>query len=108
MKAFEADVPHPEIVWAEPAVPPPPAPVPAPMAQPVPVPTPMPTAPPPAYAPPLPQSRPPAAPAPAAAVNGTAHEASDGTPDPVDMVNWTDADWNAWLAAKQAETGSGA
>ncbi|GAA0622804.1 hypothetical protein GCM10009547_27230 [Sporichthya brevicatena] len=141
MKAFEADIPHPEVVWADPApapVPvgvdptavPGPAPVPAPPAPPTP-PTPpstapvippppiappgtpiAPAAPAPATAPAVPPTPPPA-PAPAApgSSNGPVGAASaaartaDGAPDPIDMANWTDADWDAWLARKQSEAG---
>jgi putative ABC transport system ATP-binding protein len=59
MKAFEADVPHPEVVWAD-------------------------------YTP---------AEAAAAPVNGSEAPTDDG-PDALDMANWTDADWDAWLARK--------
>jgi putative ABC transport system ATP-binding protein len=131
MKAFEADVPHPEVVWAEPSyVPPTPVPTPVPTPEtpawapapasdhvpPPPAFTPPPTegstarrmpvappvAPPPAASPPV--APPPAEAAPAAAASSNGPVA----PDAVDMANWTDADWDAWLSRKQTETGSGA
>jgi putative ABC transport system ATP-binding protein len=84
MKAFEADVPHPEVIWSEvPAI----SPVPASPTHPVL--TPMPVTPPPSS-------------------NGAAPIAAAADPDPVDMANWTDADWDAWLQRKQAEPGPGA
>ena len=90
LKAFEADVPHPEVIWAQaPAV----SPVPeAPLAPAVPMPIAPPT--------PTPPSE-----------NGQGPDsaaASPGVPDPRDMVNWTDADWDAWLQRKPAESGPGA
>jgi len=105
MKAFEADVPHPEVVWAD-HVPPAPQPAAGPgagaptVSSPVPLMSPLPPAPPPA-----PDQV--APPPPTVAANGQA-PAVDGTPDAVDMASWTDADWDAWLTRKQSETDSGA
>jgi len=48
------------------------------------------------------------------ALHSSGPNTSDGhvdgvtAPDAIDMANWTDADWDAWLAQKQSETGSGA
>ncbi|MBA3743544.1 MAG: ABC transporter ATP-binding protein [Sporichthya sp.] len=117
MKAFDADVPHAEVSWAEPAyVPPAPATAYAPppaIPQPdlaLPIPTAIPPAPqstPPAPIPvaPAPASAPAPAPAPAAVAPSTNGPAPDGAsaPDAVDMANWTDADWDDWLARKQTE-----
>ncbi len=121
MKAFEADIPHPEVVWADP--PPMLEPVPIgvdPTVAPMPPPATAPVLPPPPVAPPgtpiapaagpmnPPTPVPPPAPASSNGPVGAASPAArtaDGTPDPIDMANWTDADWDAWLARKQAEAG---
>ena len=123
MKAFEADVPHPEVVWAETSYDLPPAPMPTQTTTPPiyapPLPPPPPVAPPPVAPPPVAAPIPPA-PVPGSVARRTPVQppvpepavtpSSNGpaAPDAIDMANWTDADWDAWLARKQTETGSGA
>ena len=115
MKAFDADVPAPEIIWAEPAyTPPSPAgPLPTtPAAATAPVP-PVPSIPPaPApgsYAGRMPVGPPVRVPVPGAPTPPVVEPiaapaaAASAAPDAVDMANWTDADWDAWLTRKQTE-----
>ncbi len=119
MKAFEADLPHPEVVWAETSYDLPPA-TPA-LATPPPAYTPPAAAAPPTFAPPIPLAPAPGSvprptpvpppmpvPEPAAAAAVTPSANGPAPPDAIDMAKWTDADWDAWLARKQTETGSGA
>jgi hypothetical protein len=98
MKAFEADVPHPEVVWADhvPISPVPPVPAVAPAV-------PLPPAPAPAGEPVT--SLPVAAGSPNGDGPADERPRDDGSPDAVDMASWTDAVWDAWLTRKQSETG---
>ena len=124
MKAFEADIPHPEVVWSEvptisPVAPPPAPPVSGPPVLSPPPDAEAPLVPPLATPPATPLATPLATPpvpvltpmpvTPPPSTNGPAPSAAAAAdPDPIDMANWTDADWDAWLQRKQAEPGPGA